>query len=210
MDGGVLMLIPTTDTPILYTLEINNGVISDTLKLPDKLATALPVYYDTDANSYLGKLPAAKFPPLPEVGWLEQGAIYSYSGSLVMVRQSHNRTIYAPADTPALFVVYRAGAGGTLDWIAGEQVSVGALRIYNGTTYRCLQAHVTQVDWTPPAAPALWAVYIAPVGMAWTVGTAYSVGDLVTYNGATYKCLQAHTSQAGWTPSAVPALWQKQ
>jgi hypothetical protein len=42
---------------------------------------------------------------------------------------------------------------------------------------------------------------------AWTVGVAYKVNDVVTYQSKTYKCLQAHTSQAGWTPSAVPALW---
>ncbi|WP_431834736.1 carbohydrate-binding protein [Gulosibacter massiliensis] len=32
-------------------------------------------------------------------------------------------------------------------------------------------------------------------------------GDLVTFNGATYRCITGHTSQAGWTPAAVPALW---
>lgn len=42
---------------------------------------------------------------------------------------------------------------------------------------------------------------------AWEPGVAYSVGDEVTYSGSTYRCRQAHTSQADWTPSAVPALW---
>ena len=27
------------------------------------------------------------------------------------------------------------------------------------------------------------------------------------YNGVLYKCVQAHTSQANWTPDATPALW---
>lgn len=35
----------------------------------------------------------------------------------------------------------------------------------------------------------------------------YSIGDRVQYNGTLYKCIQAHTSQAGWTPDATPALW---
>src|SRR4051812_49251892 len=43
---------------------------------------------------------------------------------------------------------------------------------------------------------------------AWAVGVAYAVNDTVTYNASTYKCLQAHTSQADWTPPATPALWQ--
>nr|CDK12650.1 RIR1-Ano fusion protein [synthetic construct] len=45
---------------------------------------------------------------------------------------------------------------------------------------------------------------------AWQVNTAYTAGQLVTYNGKTYKCLQPHTSLAGWEPSNVPALWQLQ
>ena len=43
---------------------------------------------------------------------------------------------------------------------------------------------------------------------AWAAGVAYKVGDQVTYNGSTYQCLQAHTSQVGWEPPNVPALWQ--
>ena len=36
-----------------------------------------------------------------------------------------------------------------------------------------------------------------------------AVGDRVTYQGETYEVIQAHTSQAGWTPSATPSLWVK-
>jgi len=42
----------------------------------------------------------------------------------------------------------------------------------------------------------------------WTTGVSYSIGDVVTYQGTDYECVQSHTSQAGWTPTAVPALWQ--
>lgn len=43
---------------------------------------------------------------------------------------------------------------------------------------------------------------------AWQPNTAYAVNALVTYQGITYKCLQAHTSLTGWEPPNVPALWQ--
>ncbi|QKW33570.1 M4 family metallopeptidase [Actinomadura sp. NAK00032] len=43
----------------------------------------------------------------------------------------------------------------------------------------------------------------------WAVGTAYNVGDVVTYDGASYRCLQAHTALPGWTPPNVPALWEQ-
>jgi len=45
---------------------------------------------------------------------------------------------------------------------------------------------------------------------AWAANTPYAVGNLVTYGGGTYKCLQAHTSQIGWEPPNVPALWTLQ
>ena len=43
---------------------------------------------------------------------------------------------------------------------------------------------------------------------AWRSGGAVKVGDRRYYNGAWYVCLQAHTTQADWTPDVVPALWQ--
>lgn len=157
------------------------------------------------------------FPPLPDEGWLDAGAIYQYGVQAVIVRQSHNRTEHAPADVPALFMVYRADATATLAWIAGEQVQVGTVRTYGGATYRCLQAHVTQADWVPPATPALWAVVVEeppvedppdePTTPAWATGVAYKAGDLVTYGGVTYSCRQAHTSIVTWTPTAAVSLW---
>ncbi len=43
---------------------------------------------------------------------------------------------------------------------------------------------------------------------AWAPNVWYNVNDTATYGGSTYKCLQAHTSQIGWEPPNVPALWQ--
>ncbi|GAA2603741.1 lytic polysaccharide monooxygenase [Dactylosporangium fulvum] len=55
----------------------------------------------------------------------------------------------------------------------------------------------TPTTTTPPPNP----------GGTWAVGTAYKVGDRVTYGGATYQCRQAHTAITGWEPPNVPALW---
>ena len=35
------------------------------------------------------------------------------------------------------------------------------------------------------------------------------MGDRRQYDGSLYKCLTAHTSQAGWTPTAATSLWAK-
>ena len=40
-------------------------------------------------------------------------------------------------------------------------------------------------------------------------GVAYEVGKRIMYNGVLYKVIQAHTSQAGWTPTAAPSLFAK-
>ena len=37
----------------------------------------------------------------------------------------------------------------------------------------------------------------------------YAAGDRVMYGGVLYRCLQAHTSQAAWTPTDAPSLWAK-
>lgn len=42
---------------------------------------------------------------------------------------------------------------------------------------------------------------------AWRAGEAYAIGDRIQYSGKLYKVVQAHTSQADWTPDAVPALY---
>ena len=51
---------------------------------------------------------------------------------------------------------------------------------------------------------ALQAVELYP---AWQAGTAYTVDERIRYNSILYRCVQAHTSQADWTPDATPALW---
>lgn len=43
--------------------------------------------------------------------------------------------------------------------------------------------------------------------LPWKTDTKYEVGDHRRHDGKVYKCLQAHTSQADWTPPVVPALW---
>ena len=42
---------------------------------------------------------------------------------------------------------------------------------------------------------------------AWRSGVNYVAGQRVLHGGTLYKCVQAHTSQADWTPDATPALW---
>ncbi len=67
---------------------------------------------------------------------------------------------------------------------------------------------VLNVTQSPTPSPTPSPTGSTPPGQSWTPGTAYRAGDLVTYAGATYQCLQAHTAMVGWEPPVVPALWQ--
>src|SRR5688572_32273790 len=56
-------------------------------------------------------------------------------------------------------------------------------------------------------------VFLLSLGTAataaeWQPNTFYAVDTFVTYQGPSYKCIQAHTSQVGWEPPNTPALWQ--
>ena len=44
---------------------------------------------------------------------------------------------------------------------------------------------------------------------AWEAGIAYTAGYKLQRNGKLWRCLQAHTSQEGWEPENVPALWEE-
>lgn len=39
-------------------------------------------------------------------------------------------------------------------------------------------------------------------------GVSYELGSQVLYSDVLYECLQPHTSQPGWIPSGLPALWK--
>ena len=43
----------------------------------------------------------------------------------------------------------------------------------------------------------------------WASDTDYAVGFKVQHHSRLFRCLQAHTSQEGWEPENVPALWEE-
>lgn len=63
---------------------------------------------------------------------------------------------------------------------------------YDGTLYRCLQAHTAQETWTPTDAPSLWAKVLIPdpdTIPAWEQPDStnpYAKGDKVAHNGKTW------------------------
>lgn len=60
-----------------------------------------------------------------------------------------------------------------------------------------------------PDEPETEEVTEQPDTPAWQPGIAVNPGQKYTHNGNTYEVIQAHTTQQGWEPPAVPALWKK-
>jgi beta-glucanase (GH16 family) len=56
---------------------------------------------------------------------------------------------------------------------------------------------------TPSATPT------KPAVKAWAPFTDYTAGQVVSYEGANYEVLEAHTSLPGWEPTALPSLFKK-
>lgn len=72
-------------------------------------------------------------------------------------------------------------------WASGTSYSTDDRIEHGGTLYRCVQAHTSQTDWTPPATPALWVVVSLEEWPEWVqpLGShdAYAKGAKVSHNG---------------------------
>ena len=77
-------------------------------------------------------------------------------------------------------------------WSAQDTYDAGERVRFDGTLYKCLQPHAAQADWTPTAAPSLWAkVLVSDTGEAlpWEQPEStnpYMKGDKVTHGGKTW------------------------
>ena len=77
-------------------------------------------------------------------------------------------------------------------WTIGRAYAVDDRVQYGGILYKCVQAHTTQVDWTPDITPALWVAVSIEEYPEWVQPTgahdAYNIGNKVTYKGNHYVC----------------------
>ena len=69
---------------------------------------------------------------------------------------------------------------------------------------RALRPYIEKAAISLTDEDALQAVELFP---QWAVEHAYVVGERLQYNGVLYRVVQAHTSQADWTPDITPALF---
>lgn len=87
-------------------------------------------------------------------------------------------------------------------WAYPVNYTVGQLRTYEGVLYKCIQAHTSQADRTPPAAVSLWVKTNDPAEEwpEWSqpVGAhdAYELGAQVSHNGK------------HWTSNVAANVWE--
>lgn len=135
----------------------------------------------------------------------------------VLTEQERRRLIAsAPALVASVTAQYAEATKATppTPWASlTDRVAPGQRVVWtDGQTWRNTSGAWLPTTATPATWPQGWAqeTGLPPAIGAWASGQAVKVGDLRTYGGKTYRCLQAHTTQAGWTPDAVPALWTPQ
>ena len=131
---------------------------------------------------------------------------------------------------PGVYALERAAAAGIVPLMRDSAALINAalpliapwqpgryaaddVRTYQGAPYRCVQAHDSGAspDWTPAAAPALWAQYhgtgpdsarpyVAPSGAQ----DMYRAGEWALWEGAAYRC----TADTAYSPGEYPAAWE--
>ncbi|MVP02575.1 M4 family metallopeptidase [Paenibacillus lutrae] len=152
------------------------------------------------------------------------------SAVTVTTSSSTNPTDTQPPTAPGNLVsTGQTSSSASLSWSAStDNTGVAGYDVYNGST---LAATVTGTSATvsnlqggtsytftvkardaagnvSPASNAVTVVTDPGTGAAaWAAYTNYPINALVTYQGKTYRAIQAHTAMPGWEPANVPALW---
>jgi hypothetical protein len=156
-----------------------------------------------------GRLVEAQLRPPWRAGMaVAVGDVYAYEGNLYEVVQAHSTQLdWHPDRVPALFKRFHEPTDDPWPWVqptgAHDAYPVGARVTFGGFTWRNdIPANVWQpgvTGWTNLTPP--------PQTAEWAPGITYVIDDEVTYGGVTYRCRQSHTSQIGWEPPNVLALW---
>ena len=111
------------------------------------------------------------------------------------------------ADAVKVQALYDEWSGDGVEYAVGDRVR------FQGILCKCLQAHTSQADWAPNAAPSLWSLILpgqegsgVEIGIWQQPGSTngYSTGDRVIYNGHLWESTQ---NDNVWKPGDVGAPW---
>lgn len=111
------------------------------------------------------------------------------------------------ADAVKVQALYDEWSGDGVEYAVGDRVR------FQGALCKCLQAHTSQADWAPNAAPSLWSLILpGQEGSGVEIGiwqqpdstNGYDEGDKVLYNGHIWVSTQ---NDNVWKPGDVGAPW---
>ena len=77
-------------------------------------------------------------------------------------------------------------------------------KVVDGEMHEAMRPYIEKAATSLDDNDAANAVKLFPT---WTIGISVAVGERYQYADKLYKVVQAHTTQADWTPDATPAMW---
>ena len=129
-------------------------------------------------------------------------------GSVSPIQAEYQTALFSVTDRVALKIpnYFPVWDNASHEYKEGDRVT------YNGTLYKCLQAHTSQDSWTPADAPSLWAKVLItgtedtpPEWQQPGSTNPYMKGDKVTLDGKVYESLIDNNV---WKPDEYPAGWK--
>nr|WP_305130014.1 carbohydrate-binding protein [Streptomyces coelicoflavus] len=100
----------------------------------------------------------------------------------------------------------------TPDSVTSGQSSTATVRVAAGTAAGTYTLTLTGTGTGTVTHTTTYTLTVSGDGggeTTWQLGATYAAGDVVTYDGVSYRCIQGHTAYPGWEPPNVPALWQR-
>lgn len=128
---------------------------------------------------------------------------------LIKLRGMMHKAAVSLSDTDALDGVELFPA-----WAAGVDYALDVRVRYGDKLYKCVQAHTSQANWTPPDTPALWTEVAKPGEIpVWRqpsgVQDSYMTGDKVWYPDVNTTVYESLIDNNVYSPEAYPAGWRQ-
>jgi hypothetical protein len=126
-----------------------------------------------------------------EDAWAQGNAQWLKDNTEVLAQQSALINEGKPTDRTSYFGAFRELESGELELVSAWHINS------QGDVIQGLPDpnDVIEEPEEPPEIPE------------WQAGIAYATNDEVRYGDIVYRCITGHTSQVGWEPPNVPALW---
>ncbi|HCM9596291.1 glycosyl hydrolase family 18 protein [Enterobacter bugandensis] len=195
----------------IYRNDIKVGSSTDTQWTDNAVETGGVVYhYSVKARDAANNISESSNVVKVETVQVEEGRPDAPGGLALVSSTENSLTVkWNAVDNAVKYHVLRDGA--ELLTVSGTQIFDSGLRA--GTTYSYqviaenAKGHQSLASTPLKATTKEGSVTPEPEG-EWKVGTRYKTGEIVTYHGTQYRCVQGHTSQSDWAPTAAATLWQ--